>query len=445
MKITAVLTGAVLSATACVADLAFAAGVVGTGEPASCTETVLAAALTGGGVVTFDCGPSPVTIPVTHQTTITKPTSIDGGGLVTLSGSPTGVFEVRGKTTLSNLVFSDNTAAGATARSGTPGGGAIRNFSTLVVTNCTFSRNSGGAAEFALGGAIENIRRLTVSNSTFVGNTAGSGSTVGNGGAIYNGGTLTLSNSTFSDNAVSGSSGGFVGVGGAIGNLRTLTVSNSTFAGNSAGSGSTYALGGAIYNQGTLRLSGATFSANAAVGLGGAIYSSRTLTLSNSTFSGNDAAGGGALEIVGRKTMVTNCTFAANGAGVGTEISNDRCRSGCGTGRLTLRNTVVDNASGGNCAGIPITDGGNNLDSSGLCGLGPATDPMLDAAGLATNGGPTQTIALEPGSPAINAGNEAVCAATPVGNLDQRGFGRPGAAVTNCSIGAYEFNSPGPP
>ena len=204
------------------------------------------------------------------------------------------------------------------------------------------------------------------------------------------------------------SSGGFVGVGGAIGNLRTLTVSNSTFTENTAGSGSTYALGGAIYNQGTLRLSGATFSANAAIGLGGAIYSSRTLTLSNSTFSGNDAAGGGALEIVGRNRMVTNCTFAANSAGVGTEISNDRCRSGCGTGRLTLRNTVVDNASGGNCAGIAITDRGNNLDSSGLCGLGPATDPMLDAAGLATNGGPTQTIALEPGSPAINAGNEAM-------------------------------------
>ncbi len=445
MRAIVVLAGAFLFATLCVANRAFAAGVVGTGTPASCTETVLATALTGGGTVTFNCGPSPVTIPVTHQTTIKKKTSIDGGGLITLSGSPAGVFEVRGKTTLSNLAFSDNTASGGAAGSGTPGGGAIRNFSTLTVTNCAFSQNSAGTAQFVLGGAIENIRTLTVSNSTFVGNTAGSGSSVGNGGAIYNGGTLTLSNSTFTDNAASGSSGGFVSAGGAIGNVRTLTVSNSTFVGNTAGSGSAGGLGGAIFNHGTFTLSTSTFSGNAAAGAGGAIGNFRTLTVSNSTFSANDAAGGGALENIGGKTMLTNCTFAANSAGVGGDISNDRCTSGCGKGRLTLRNTIVSSGSGGNCAGIPITDGGNNLDSSGLCGVGPAIDPMLDPAGLATNGGPTQTIALEPGSPAIDAGNEAVCAAKPIKNLDQRGFARPGAAATNCSIGAYEFNSSGPP
>src|SRR5206468_2546451 len=62
-----------------------------------------------------------------------------------------------------------------------------------------------------------------------------------------------------------------------------------------------------------------------------------------------------------------------------------------------------------------------------------------DPAGLASNGGPTQTIALEAMSPAINAGNETVCAAPPVNNLDQRGFVRPGMGATNCSVGAYEF------
>ena len=445
MRIIAVLSGAFLSATICVTNRAFAAGVVGTGTPTSCTEAVLDAALAGGGAVTFNCGPSPVTIPVTHQTTLKKKTSIDGGGLVTLGGSTAGVFEVRGKTTLSNLAFSDNIASAGTAKSGTPGGGALRNFSTLVVTNCAFSRNSAGTAQFVLGGAIENIRTLTVSNSRFEENAAGSGSSVGNGGAIYNGGTLTLSNSTFSNNAASGSSGGFVSVGGAIGNLRTLTVANSTFVGNTVGAGSTDGLGGAIYNHGTLTLSSSTFSANAAAGLGGAIENARTLTLSNSTFSGNDAAAGGAIENIGGKTIVTNCTFSADSAAVGSEISNDRCTSGCGKGGTTLRNTIVSNGSGGNCAGIPITNGGNNLDSSGLCGLGPATDSMLDPAGPAMNGGPTQTIALEPASPAIDAGNEAVCAAKPIANLDQRGFRRPGAAATNCSIGAYEFNAPGPP
>src|SRR5439155_20185257 len=69
------------------------------------------------------------------------------------------------------------------------------------------------------------------------------------------------------------------------------------------------------------------------------------------------------------------------------------------------------------------------------------TNPLLDPAGLASNGGPTQTIALEAGSPAINAGDETVCAAPPVNNLDQRGFVRPGMGATRCSIGAYEFNA----
>src|SRR5207249_5599995 len=68
------------------------------------------------------------------------------------------------------------------------------------------------------------------------------------------------------------------------------------------------------------------------------------------------------------------------------------------------------------------------------------TDPKL-ATALENNGGPTQTLAIGAMSPAINAGNETVCAAPPVNNLDQRGFVRPGMGATNCSIGAYEFNA----
>jgi hypothetical protein len=68
---------------------------------------------------------------------------------------------------------------------------------------------------------------------------------------------------------------------------------------------------------------------------------------------------------------------------------------------------------------------------------------VLDPTGLQNNGGPTQTIALQAGSPAINAGDEAICATGPVWNLDQRGYVRPGTGSSNCSIGAYEFDSPG--
>jgi hypothetical protein len=159
-------------------------------------------------------------------------------------------------------------------------------------------------------------------------------------------------------------------------------------------------------------------------GSGGGIYNGgETLTVTNSTFSGNTSNGAG------------GCIFNENPYGSGTRAA------------ATLRNTIVANStSGGNCAGEAIiTDGGHNLDSDGTCGVGPATNPMLDPAGLANNGGPTKTITLQAGSPAIDAGNESVCAAPPVNNFDQRGYIRPGAGATSCSIGSYEYNSPGPP
>ena len=74
-----------------------AAGVVGTGTAASCTDAALDAALAGGGLVTFDCG-GPATIDISTGTgtkTIAADTTIDGGGLITISGgNRVGVFVV---------------------------------------------------------------------------------------------------------------------------------------------------------------------------------------------------------------------------------------------------------------------------------------------------------------------------------------------------------------
>src|SRR5258708_2795978 len=58
--------------------------VVGDGTPGSCTAAALATAAAGGGIVTFACGPDPVTIPVASQIVVAKETTLDGGGLVTL-------------------------------------------------------------------------------------------------------------------------------------------------------------------------------------------------------------------------------------------------------------------------------------------------------------------------------------------------------------------------
>jgi len=109
-----------------------------------------------------------------------------------------------------------------------------------------------------------------------------------------------------------------------------------------------------------------------------------------------------------------------------------------------MKNTIVANSTaGGNCSG-KVVDGGHNIDSDGTCGLLTSrgslsgVDPELDPAGLADNGGPTQTIAVEGGSPAINL---APCSET----TDQRGYLRRGTSATHCTTGAYEFNSPGCP
>lgn len=80
---------------------------------------------------------------------------------------------------------------------------------------------------------------------------------------------------------------------------------------------------------------------------------------------------------------------------------------------------------------------GGNLDSDGSCGLTlpqskPHQNPLLGP--LANNGGPTQTMALLSGSPAIGLGVSAICNATPLSGLDQRGDPRPAA----CDSGAFQ-------
>ena len=243
----------------------------------------------------------------------------------------------------------------------------------------------------------------------------------------------------------------------ACGGAATITVTSAKTisADTTIDGGSVITISGSGNAVGVLSVnSGVTFTVeNLTVANGhtrGAITNGGTLTVTNCTFSGNSAGSGGAISNGGTLT-VTNSTFSGNSATLGGAISNE--------GTLTVTNSILANStSGGNC-GVPagitaiFTDGGHNIDDGTTCGFTGTncasttgtsfcnTNPLLDPAGLASNGGPTQTITLEAGSPAINAGDETVCAAPPVNNLDQRGFVRPGAGATNCSVGAYEFNA----
>jgi predicted outer membrane repeat protein len=317
-----------------------------------------------------------------------------------------------------------------TANGGSPngnGGGLYNVSGTVTLTSSTVIYN---AAVFGGGGIYNNTSAtLTVINSTLSGNSAGQG------GGIYNLGTVTVTNSTLTNNT-----------GGGIANVGTGTVTSSSISNNTAirnGAGIPHG-GGGIYNFGTLSVTDSTLSGNAATGyFGGGIYSSQgTVSVTNSTLSGNTATyGGGLYNDAGGRLTLTNSTVSGNAAGTkGGGLYS--------TGTLTLRGTLVaNNTSGGDCGfSVTLSDSGYNLDSDGSCGLTQPTDitntnPLLGP--LANNGGPTPTMALLAGSPAIDTGGTSAtgCPAT-----DQRGMPRPDAAdgpQGQCDIGAYESQGVG--
>jgi hypothetical protein len=207
---------------------------------------------------------------------------------------------------------------------------------------------------------------------------------------------------------------GSVDEGGGIDNEGTLTVANSTIVGNGAKAG-----GGGMFN-----------------------FSGGTLTVTNSTITGNSTpSGGGGITNAGTLT-VTNSTIAGNSASLSAGgISNET-----GAAAALVDTIVADNTapSSPDSSGT-FTSGGHNLigkkdGSTGFTAAGDLTgtvanplNPLL--ASLASNGGPTQTIALLPGSPAIDAGKPVFCAASPVSGKDQRGRAR---RADRCSIGAFE-------
>ena len=135
--------------------------------------------------------------------------------------------------------------------------------------------------------------------------------------------------------------------------------------------------------------------------------------------------------------MISNSTISGNNP---NGIANNQGFS------VTLQNSIVSNNAGSNCSSGMVSNG-YNLSSDGTCTFNSRGDlnnhdPLLGP--LQNNGGPTQTMALLPGSPAIDGGNPAGCT-DGLGNLlktDQRGMPRPDKEDTGgCDMGAYESQS----
>lgn len=441
--------------------------VVGTGTAASCTEAALRAAVTAGGIVTFSCGADPATITLTSEIAVSKGTTIDGGGKVTLSGGGTtrilhitsaynvatplltvqnltltrgyttdvanttstkqggaAIFQDGGSLTVIGCNFQNNQCASSGQD---VAGGAIngQGIGALIIVGSTFTGNSGSN-----GGAVGTIGEdVTVVNSTFTGNSAtGTGGNPGNGGngggLTYDGAknTLTMCGDVFRNNTAKAAGGAVFRVGY---NNENVTIDRSTFDGNSADAAVGNA-GGLYLQHVTINMSATTISGNTAhYGAGLWAGQSAVLNLSNVTVANNSATGGGGIWFANMVTgTILNSTIAGNtGDGL----------FGGDTGVSLIDTVVASNLRGTldsttNCA-KQHTSGGPNLQfpSGGtLCTVNiPIGDPKLGP--LQDNGGPVQTMKPGPGSAAIGAGMN--CAPS-----DATGATR----SSSCTLGAVE-------
>ena len=251
--------------------------------------------------------------------------------------------------------------------------------------------------------------------------------TAGGGFVVANGTTVILSGLTITGGARSG---------GGILNAGMLTLNYVEISGNVAPMGG---VGGGIWNyaDATLTLNNSTVSGNLAVrgvydlGRGGGIYNLGTFTLDNSTVSGNDADDGAGIANDGVLDL-SGSTISRNFAELGLAggVSNN--------GTLTVRNTIIATNAGQDLSGN-VTSLGHNLigNTIGSTGFRPDLGDLLDLdpllGPLQDNGGPTQTMALLPGSPALDAGHSAGASL-----FDQRGPGFPRIVGSKIEIGAVE-------
>jgi hypothetical protein len=279
--------------------------VVGTGTPASCTESALFYAVRTGGNISFNCGPDPVTITLTKTlrtcnthnckhgwqgglalTTMT----LDGGGKVTLSGGgKVGIFYANSceayfgwltsrcdlQTTLhvtfKNLTFlsgnATKTPAGLDSVGGGGGGGAIAmRGNRLTVENSVFRGNRCMTSHSdAGGGAIRVVgmkSTVGIKNSTFVKNWCA------NGGAISSlGAPMVITGSTIESNTATGSgaSSGNGGNGGGVyfdGGSQNVTISNTQIRFNKVGAGGSGVFYVSNNRGGTLTIKDSTITGN---------------------------------------------------------------------------------------------------------------------------------------------------------------------------------------
>ena len=280
-------------------------------------------------------------------------------------------------------------------------GGAIWTNGDVTIIGSTIAGNS---AHF--GGGIRALGSVTVIDSTIAENLGIFG------GGIRASGEVRVTSSTIWGNAAVS--------GGGINAFGKVTISSSTIAGNSAGIN-----GGGIRAATEVTVTSSTISGNVAR-LGGGVWSP-TVTVAESTISLNSASTEAGGIFADKRVTITSSIVAGNSdSGIAPDQNLPCCA-------LTVRHSLIGSNRGMILAEAPVGSpdaNGNRIGDPDGIGI---IDPML--APLADNGGPTQTHALMPGSPAIDAGDPSFQAPTV---NDQRGAPFTRVAGARIDIGAYE-------
>ena len=321
-------------------------------------------------------------------------------------------------------------------------GGGVNSAGTLTLLNSTVSGNVCAGSYNSAGAGIHSTGDLTLINTIVRNNT--SYSYLGGAGIYAKGGHVTLIDSRIQDNWAGGSYGGSGG-GVCIRLGASLTLTNCTVSGNTIATAAAGYGAGVFAYRTPLVVNSSTISGNYNTYIGGGVSALQCnpTTIRNSTISGNNGAGLHTWSGQPNPPPITvlNCTITNNDSNfyAGGIVQGF-------SGAVKVRNTIIANNFG-----VPVSSPdvygsfqslGHNLIGNSAGSVGFTNGVLGDQVGvanpglapLASNGGPTQTRALLPGSPAINTGDPLVFEL-----FDQRGAPRSAGLA---DIGAFESQTP---
>lgn len=442
---------------------------IGLGTPASCTDSEVRAALAAGGVIAFDCGGGPVTIPLLGELDVPPIDTVLYGPGITLDGGGTArVLETSStatRLTLIGLTITGGQAAGS-------GAGVEVQAGSLLVIDGKLTNNHGPLTDPNLAGgaiAVHPGATAAIYRTTFDGNSSA------NGGAISVYSDLTLVDSVLTHNTATGNGGNTVagGLGGAI---EAVGMASDTFCGLTIADNTAGSQGGGILRISTDRSGSDHWSLTRITGnraldaAGGAYIQDIAIDLRDVVVAGNAAGNVAGLWYIGATgpfvadSMIVANNTATSGLGAGLSLGgvpgsisfstiagNYAMCSACwsaaidGGGQTLTASVIADNkvdapnepvsckaalVGGGNNFQWPVMQVGGGTDDPGaLCASDArVVDPMIGALGSRTGpAGTFDVVAPLPGSPVIGA-------VTSCPAVDLLGNPRP----QPCSAGAVE-------